>query len=145
MTPAITRAADGGLTPGRNSLELAVNFSSRTEGLTVTFTFSAAYTDGVSNVSFSIFDIDKQATSNSNFEDQVRSIYATLTNRTQIAAMSFVYGSGSGAAADPTYQHIGIGNIDYSPVPEINRAWTALASCSAAGVLVLRHRAKFQN
>jgi hypothetical protein len=192
-TPAITRAFDGGLTPGRNSLELAVDFGNHSQALTVTFTFSAAYTAGVSNVSFSFLDIDKQATANSNFEDQVRSIYATLMNGTQIAAtitnvgssvtlagaglgqtltgnanavdlgtgsdvgnatisflsdnirsISFVYGSGSGAAADPTYQHIGIGDIDYTPVPEINPAWTALASCFAAGVLVLRHRANFR-
>ena len=189
----MTRAFDGGLTPGRNSLELAVDFGNHTQGLTVTFSFSAAYTAGVSNVSFSLFDIDKQATANSNFEDQVRSIYATLTNGTQIAAtitnlgssvtlagvglaqtltgnanavdlgdgsgagnatisflsdnirsISFVYGTGSGAAADPTYQHIGLGDIEYSPVPEINPAWTALASCFAAGGLVLRHRANFR-
>ena len=192
-TPAVTRAFDGGMSVGRNSLELAVDFGNVTQALTVTFTFSAAYTAGVSNVSFTLFDIDKQATANSNFEDQVRTIYATLTNGTQIAAtitnlgssvtlagvglgqtltgnanavdlgtgsgagnatisflsdnirsISFVYGSGSGAAADPTYQHIGIGDIDYSPVPEINPAWTALASCFAAGVLVLRHRANFR-
>ena len=193
MTPAITRAFDGGMIPGRNSLELAVDFGNQNQAVTVTFTFSAAYTAGVTNVSFTLFDIDKQATAGSNFEDQVRTMYATLTDGTQIAAtitnvgssvtlagngfgqtltghanavdlgtasgagnatisflsdnirsISFVYGSGSGAASDPTYQHIGIGDIDYSPVPEINPAWSAVFSCFVAGGLILRHRANFR-
>jgi phosphoribosylcarboxyaminoimidazole (NCAIR) mutase len=190
-TPAITRAFDGGKAIGQNSLELAVDLGNMNHAVTFTLTFSATnYAAGVTNVSFNLFDIDKQATTNSNFEDQIRSIYATLTNGTQIAAtitnlgssvvlagtglaqtltgianavdtgpesgagnatisflsdnirsITFVYGSGSGAQADPTYQHIGIGDMEYSPVPEINPAWTALLSCLAAVGLVLRHRA----
>jgi hypothetical protein len=61
-----------------------------------------------------------------------------------IRSFSFIYGSGSGTANDPTYQHIGLHDINFTPVPEINPAWTALASCFAAGVLVLRHRANFR-
>jgi hypothetical protein len=193
MTPAVTRAFDGGLSPGRNSLELAIDLTNQSQSLTVTYTFSAAYASGVTNVSFSLFDIDSQATGSSNFEDQVRTIYATLTNGTQIAAtitnigssvtpagiglaqtltgnsnaidldagseagnatisflsdnirsISFVYGGGS-TFADPTYQHIGIGDITYSPVPEINPAWTAVASCLAAAGLIFRHRANFRD
>jgi hypothetical protein len=191
MTPAITRAFDGGTTaPGENALELALNLGNRNQSVTFTLTFSAAsYANGVTNVSFSLFDIDKQANASSNFEDQVRTIYATLTNGTQIAAtitnlgssvaltgtglsqtltgiadavdlgassgagnatisflsdnirsITFVYGSGSGAASDPTYQHIGIGDFTYSPVPEINPAWTAVLSCLAATGLILGHR-----
>lgn len=57
-----------------------------------------------------------------------------------IRSLTFTYGSGS-AFADPTYQHIGIHDISFTPVPEINPAWSAVLSCIAAAGLVLRHRA----
>ena len=50
---------------------------------------------------------------------------ATITfNATDIASITFTYGSSS-LFADPTYQHIGIYNIDYTPVPEPS----ALGAC----------------
>ena len=61
-----------------------------------------------------------------------------------IRSFTFTYGSGSGTANDPTYQHIGLHDINFTPVPEINPAWTAMLSCVAAGVLILRHRANFR-
>jgi hypothetical protein len=85
-TPAISRTFDGGLTPGQNSLHLALDLGNHNQAVTITMSFSNAYTFGVSGVSFTIFDIDKQTATNSNFEDQIRGIYATLTNGTQIAA-----------------------------------------------------------
>jgi hypothetical protein len=43
---------------------------------------------------------------------------ATITfNATDIRSITFTYGSGS-LFADPTYQHIGIYNLDYTIVPE---------------------------
>ena len=61
-----------------------------------------------------------------------------------IRSFTFSYGSGSATANDPTYQHIGLHDISFTPVPEINPAWTAMLSCLAAGALVLRHRANFR-
>jgi hypothetical protein len=49
-----------------------------------------------------------------------------------IKSFTFMYGS-SGAYADPTYQHVGIYNIDYSVIPETNPTWFSLISC---GLLV---------
>lgn len=56
-----------------------------------------------------------------------------------IRSITFSYGS-TGAFADPTYQHIGLYDITFTPVPEINPSWSAVLSCIAAAGLVLRHR-----
>jgi hypothetical protein len=61
-----------------------------------------------------------------------------------IKSFTFTYGSGSGVAADPTYQHIGIHDISFTPIPELNPSWTAIISCMAAAGLILRHRANFR-
>jgi hypothetical protein len=63
---------------------------------------------------------------------------------TAIKSFTFTYGSGSGTVPDPTYQHVGIHDITFTPVPEINPAWSALASCLVAAALILRHSAKFR-
>jgi hypothetical protein len=58
---------------------------------------------------------------------------ATITfNATDIRSITFTYGS-SGMFADPTYQHIGIYNIDYTIVPEPG----AVGVCSIVGVLAV--------
>ena len=49
-----------------------------------------------------------------------------------IQSFTFTYGSGSGTVADPTYQHIGIYNIDFSTVPEANTALAAMILCAVA-------------
>ena len=61
-----------------------------------------------------------------------------------IKSFTFTYGSGSGTVADPTYQHVGISDITFMPVPEINPTWSAVGSCLLAAVLILRHSAKFR-
>jgi hypothetical protein len=192
QTPAITTDFAGGLTPVENTLSLAVNFTNQTQAITITVDFSALYTLGVENVSFTIFDVDFANGGGSTFQDQLRSITAlsadgftliaptittssanTLTGglsqvvtgiatandtgagssngnvtisfgATAIKSFTFTYGSGSGTAADPTYQHIGIYDINFTPVPEINPAWSAVGSCLVAFGLILRHRANFR-
>jgi len=173
QTPAITRAFDGGLGTNPYTLELALNLTSNAQSVTFTLDFSAQYAAGVSNVSFTIFDIDFSNLSGSTYQDVISGIHATSTTGTQIAptitnvganvsltgtGLSQVLtgqvsttdlGAGSGAAnatisfnttdirsitftygsssmfADPTYQHIGIYNIDYAVVPEPS----ALGAC----------------
>ena len=63
---------------------------------------------------------------------------------TAIKSFTFTYGSGSGTVPDPTLEHIGVYDISFTPVPEINPAWSAIGSCLLAAVLILRHSAKFR-
>ena len=192
QTPAITRAFDGGLGTSPKTLELALDLTSNTQSVTFTLDFSALYAAGVSNVSFTLFDIDANNTSSSKYQDVISSIYAISTTGTHIAptitnvganvsltgtGLSQVLtgqvstvdlGAGSGAAnatisfnttnirsitftygsstmfADPTYQHIGIYNIEYDTVPEPN----SLVGCFAVAGLAIwfsRRRTKTLN
>jgi hypothetical protein len=193
QTPAITTALEGGLSPVQKSLEIAVDLANQAQAIVVTVNFSAGYTQGVQNVSFTIFDVDFANGGGSTFQDELRSIQAvgadgvtliapTITvgsdvsltgtalsqvatgiatntdtgptsgngnvtisfGATAIKSFTFTYGSGSGTVADPTYQHIALHDITYSPVPETNPAWSAIASCLVAAGLILRHSAKFR-
>ena len=179
MTPAITRGFDGGFSPGHNTLELAVNFASNAQALTVTINFAASYTNGVAYVSFNLFDIDFANSSGNTYQDLIKSISATSTtgtsiaptitgvganttlagtgltqtltgntstvdtgagsgnanatitfNATNIKSIAFTYSSTS-MFANPTYQHIGIDDITYTVVPEINASWLSLFLCTS--------------
>jgi hypothetical protein len=63
---------------------------------------------------------------------------------TAIRSFTFTYGSGTGTVPDPTYQHVGLHDISFTAVPEINPAWSAVGSCLLAFALILRHSAKFR-
>lgn len=194
MTAAVDTTNEGGFGANTSSLGILINLQTVGEYVTVTVTFSAAYTMGVTDVSFTLFDVDYVDTGKNNiqFQDQIRSITATTINDTTVGAtvtdglandstgtspnqvingtanslstgstssdgnvtidfgtnaiksFTFVYGSGTGLTGnnvDPTDQKIGIYNINFTPVPEINPAWSALVSCIVAGGLILRHRA----
>lgn len=198
QTPAITSAFQGGFGSVPKTLDLAVNFTDPSQGLTVTVTFSAAYAAGVKNVSFSIFDVDfnNDPVNASTFQDEIRSITATTIANTTAAATvtgstdnivtgsgtplakadgtalspdtgagsgagnttidfgtnaikSFTFAYGSGASipglTNPTFEHIGIYNIGFTPVPEINPALASGFSCAAAILLVLCHGARVRN
>jgi len=190
MTPAVAAAFQGGAGAPQNSLCIATNFANRSQGITVTVDFSAQYTQGVSNVSFTIFDVDFSNTSGNTYQDQIRSIMAvgidgsliapTITTSVNnvlsgtglnqvvngvvstadtgpgsgnanvtisfgnaaIRSFTFTYGSGTGTVADPTYQHIGMSDVTFTPVPEMNPAFGASLSCIAAMLLVVRHNAR---
>ena len=103
LTPAITRAFDGGFSPGHNTLELAVDFSNRNRAITLTIDFSNLYTTGVSDVSFTLFDIDFGNSGGSTYQDLISSITATSTTGATIAPTITGVGpnvthSGSGAS-----------------------------------------------
>jgi hypothetical protein len=194
MTPAITTDFQGGLATVQNTLCLAVNFANQSQAVSVTVDFSALYTQGVQNVSFTLFDIDFSNVSGNTYADQLRNIVATLIDGTTLVAatittssnntlsgsgltqvvngtvstvdtgtgsgngnvtisfgataiksFTFTYGSGGpSGVTDPTYQHVGISDISFTPVPEINPAWSAVGSCLLAFALILRHSAKFR-
>ena len=183
-TPAILNRFQGGLSSPDHSLHFFVNAGTQTE-ITVTITFSAAYVQGVENVSFSLFDIDKTTDA-----EMFKNIYATDVNGNQIAANISNLGSGvslsgtgltqlltgNAAANDagagsgsgnatigfganairsftftfdnssgpPRVQEFGLYDISFTPVPEINPAWTAAFSCFAAVGLVFSHRRSVQ-
>jgi hypothetical protein len=189
MTPAVTRDFAGGLGTAPNTLCIAVNFANQTQAITVSIDFSA-YTQGVQNVSFTLFDIDFSNASGNTYMDELRSITALSIDGTTLIAptittssantlsgtglnqvvngnasvvdtgagsgngnvtisfgaaaiksLNFTYGSGSGTVADPTYQHVGLHDITFTPVPEMNPAWSSLASCLLAAGLIFRHGA----
>jgi len=189
-TPSLVTSLHGGLAVAQQTLLLHLNLANQAQVISVSVNFSANYTLGVQNVSFTIFDVDFGASS---FQDQLRSISAlsidgitliapTITtsvansvsgsglsqvvngnagsNNTgagsgngnvtisfgsnAIRSFSFLYGSGSTAPADPGTQKIGIHDLSFTPVPEINPAWTAILSCISAAGVVFRHRAKFR-
>ena len=81
QTPAITQTFQGGFGAVQNSLELRVDYSNTAQALTITIDFSAAYAQGVTNVSLSLFDIDSGT-----YQDQIRNITAlSIDGVTQIA------------------------------------------------------------
>jgi hypothetical protein len=188
--PAIMNIIEGGLSPVQNSLVLHLDLANQSQSVTVSVNFSALYTGGVANVSFTLFDVDFSSAA---FQDQIRSIQAlsidgstliaptittsannsatgsglgqvvtgiTTTSDTgatsgaanvtisfganAIKSFTFVYGSGATAPTDPTTQGIALHDITFTPVPEINPAWSALGSCLVAAALILRHGAKFR-
>src|SRR5947209_3608212 len=57
ITPAITMSLQGGVSPLEKSLQMAASLGTNSR-VTMTVGFSSLYTQGVNNVSFSIFDID---------------------------------------------------------------------------------------
>jgi len=190
MTPVVAASFQGGAGAPQNSLCIAANFANQTQSITVTVDFSAQYAQGVTNVSFTIFDVDFGNSGGSTYQDQLRSIMAvgidgsliaptitTSVNNTlsgtglnqivngitstpdtgagsgnanvtisfgtaKIKSFTFTYGSGSGTVADPTYQHIGMSDVVFTPVPEMNPAFGTSFSCIVATLLVLRHNAR---
>jgi hypothetical protein len=194
MTPAITPDFQGGLANPTNTLCLAVNFANQSQAVTVTVNFSALYTAGVQNVSFTLFDVDYSNVTNNTYQDLLTAIKATSIDGTTMIAptittssnntlagtglsqnvtgmistadtgpgsgngnvtisfganaiklFTFTYGSGGpSGVTDPTYQHVGIDGISFTPIPEVNPAWSAVGSCLLAFALILRHSAKFR-
>lgn len=101
-TPNINSNLEGGLTPVQDSLNIAIDLGKKDRFVTVTITFAASYTQGVENVSFTLFGIDQAAGSSNIYIDEISSISALSINGvTQIAPTitnigSAVSWSGSG-------------------------------------------------
>jgi hypothetical protein len=178
QTPVVSQTFQGGFGSPQSSLELRVDYTSTAQFVTITINFSAAYAQGVTNVSLSLFDIDSGT-----YQDQIRNITAlsidgttqvaptisglgasvsltgtgltqtldgiatvpdtgagsgdgnaTITFNAAIQSLTFTYGSGPSAPADPTTQKIGIYNLIYSvvPIPEINPTAASALVCLLA-------------
>ncbi|MDP9004423.1 MAG: hypothetical protein M3N12_06475 [Verrucomicrobiota bacterium] len=188
--PANLNIIEGGFGGAQKSLVLHVDLANQSQGITVSVNFSAQYTAGVNNVSFTLFDVDF---SSGAFQDEIRSIQAlsidgstliapTITTSScnsvsgvginqvvtgqstnadtgatsgngnvtisfganAIKSFTFTYGSGATAPADPSTQGISLHDITFTPVPEINPAWSGILTCCAVAGLILRHSAKFR-
>jgi hypothetical protein len=180
LTPQIDASIAGGMSPVQNSLDIAANLHTISR-VTISVDFSSLYLQGVSDVSFTIFDIDLGTN-----KDQIKNIYgialdgsqvaATITNigpavgltgtgltqllsgnvtvpdsgagsadgnatisfgSTPITGFAFTFGNNAGA---PRYQQIAIGDIYFTPVPEINPALCVAITCVSAAVLERRRR-----
>jgi hypothetical protein len=79
LTPQIDSSLAGGMSPVHNSLDLAANLHTNSR---VTFSLDfSGYAMGVSNVSFTIFDIDLGTN-----HDQIKNIYGIALDGTHVAA-----------------------------------------------------------
>ena len=190
-TPALATQFQGGLATTEKTLVLGVDFANQTQSILVTVNFSALYTQGVENVSFTLFDVDFDNQKNSSeYQDQLRSISALDINGVQIAptitwsanntrtgsglaqivdgtattadsgagsgngnvtisfgttaiqSFTFRYGSGTGTDANPTYQHVGIHDINFTPVPELNPAAISFGLCGIVAAWTLRRHTR---
>lgn len=61
-----------------------------------------------------------------------------------IQSFTFNYG-GTNAFPNPAYQHFGMHDINFTPVPEVNPAIMSVFSCLAAIALIWRHRTSVRN
>jgi hypothetical protein len=53
-----------------------------------------------------------------------------------IRSLTFTYSSGPDPQGASTYQHIGLYNLAFTPVPEMNPAWLGTSACCFAGAWV---------
>ena len=85
--PAITDNTSGGFSggfgPNTDNLEQWGNFGQDSQTITVTIAFN--YTEGVSDVSFTLFDVDVGTGSTLSFIDQLSSIYGTAADGSLVA------------------------------------------------------------
>ncbi len=86
LTPAITSSLAGGLSPVQKSLQLAADLKTNSK-ITMAVSFSSLYVLGVTNVSFSLFDVDLETN-----KDVISGIYGIAMNGSKVAA-TITYGS----------------------------------------------------
>lgn len=84
-SPTVNTSLTGGLSPVEKGLFLNMNYTNNTEKITVTVGLN--YSGGVSNLSFTLFDVDRQftgGTSDSDYTDKISSIIGLSTNGTVV-------------------------------------------------------------
>ena len=89
-SPGVMSTLHGGLSPVQNSLHVYASVGTHTE-ITLSVSFSASYVQGVENVSFTLFDIDK--TTDSEF---IKDIYGIRLDGTLVPATISGLGSAVG-------------------------------------------------
>lgn len=83
-SPGVSSVITGGQGSSEDSLLLAFNWGSRNNDVTVTFHFN--YTDGIKNVEFALFDIDRldNNTADSGFRDYISNINGSYNGGSNI-------------------------------------------------------------
>ncbi len=83
-SPGVNSVITGGQGTGEESLLLAFNWASRNDNVTVTFHFN--YADGIQNLEFALFDIDRldNNTSDSGFRDYISNISGSYSGGSDI-------------------------------------------------------------
>jgi hypothetical protein len=92
--PAVMNIIEGGLSPVQNALVLHLDLANQSQAVTVSVSFSALYTAGVANVSFTLFDVDF---SSSAFQDQIRSIQALSIDGTTLISPTITVSANNSA------------------------------------------------
>jgi hypothetical protein len=133
-TPNINQNLEGGLTPVQNSLNIAVDLGKKDRFITVTITFSASYTQGVENVSFTLFGIDQASGGSNLYIDEISSISAlSVDGVTQITPTITDLGSAVGRSGSGFDQVLtGIANVPNTGAG--SGAGNATISFNASGI-----------
>jgi hypothetical protein len=133
-TPNINANLEGGLTPVQNSLNIAIDLGKKDRFVTVTITFSDSYTQGVENVSFTLFGIDQAAGGSNIYIDEISSITAlSIDGVTQIAPT--ITGIGSAVTLSGTgLNQVLTGNANVPHTGAGSGAGNATISFNATGI-----------
>ncbi len=112
-----------GLSPAQQSLRLWYDWSSETQSVTVTITF--LYAQGVSNVNFLLFDVDRidNGRNPDYYRDQIRNINASFSNGTPF---------GPTAITPSNSSYIGVSGSDTNQVINANNPTDGIPSSSGA-------------
>ena len=133
-TPNINKNLEGGLSSVQKSLNIAIDLGKKDRFVTVTITFSAQYTLGVENVSFTLFGIDQAAGGSNLFIDEISSISAlSIDGVTQIAPTITNVGAGVSPTGTGLSQVLtGIANVPNTGAG--SEAGNATISFNASGI-----------
>lgn len=182
FTPTVNAAFQGGRPSVENTLTVAVDLANPSQSVTLTISFAAS--EGASDVSFSLFDIDGGGPSADRLSmiqalsiDGTTLIAPTITTSANnvlfgtglnqsvigttatsdqgstsgranvtisfgtnlIQSFTFTYGSPT-YIPNPAYQHFGVHDISFTPVPEINPALVTVFSCLVTSGLMVRKK-----
>ena len=81
-TPQVNANLEGGQGAGNLGLNVAIDLGKKDRSISLTINFAPHYTQGVENVSFTIFGIDQAAGGSNTYIDEIRSITGALVDGT---------------------------------------------------------------
>lgn len=131
----------GGGSGGNNAYQDQIRSITGASGTT---TLAPTISGVGSAVTASGTDVNQVLTANAAAADNTSTGNATISfsSDTGINSVTFAFGSGSAVQSNPTNQMIGISNITFTPVPEIDPAWISTAVAVAAAIFVYRRNVR---
>jgi hypothetical protein len=109
--PTVNSSLTGGLSPVEDGLFLNMNYTNRTENITITVGLN--YSGGVSNLTFTLFDVDRQFGfgNDSDYTDKISSIIGRGTNGA-VVLPTIVTNAGNALVGSGSTQYVrGISSI----------------------------------